>query len=60
MLTGNNLRICSQGLTCCTTEMEQKLERRSNEDFNKILAEKVVQIRTNFVSKHKKFDGRLC
>ncbi|KAL1282830.1 hypothetical protein QQF64_001633 [Cirrhinus molitorella] len=55
--TGEHLRVCSQGYTCCTSDMEDRLGQQSKVDFEKLVDENSHTIRTIFTSKHKKFDG---
>lgn len=55
---GEHLRICPQEYTCCTTEMEDKLSQQSKLEFENLVEETSHFVRTTFVSRHKKFDGR--
>ncbi|MBN3295390.1 GPC6 protein, partial [Amia calva] len=54
--SGEHLRICSQGYTCCTSEMEDKLSQQSKLEFEDLVDETSHTLRTTFVSRHKKFD----
>uniref|UniRef100_A0A493TI68 Uncharacterized protein n=1 Tax=Anas platyrhynchos platyrhynchos TaxID=8840 RepID=A0A493TI68_ANAPP len=56
---GEHLRICPQEYTCCTSEMEDKLSQQSKLEFENLVEETSHFVRTTFVSRHKKFDGRL-
>lgn len=58
LLAGEHLRICPQEYTCCTTEMEDKLSQQSKLEFENLVEETSHFVRTTFVSRHKKFDGR--
>lgn len=58
LITGEHLRICPQEYTCCTTEMEDKLSQQSKLEFENLVEETSHFVRTTFVSRHKKFDGR--
>uniref|UniRef100_A0A671NUH5 Glypican 6a n=1 Tax=Sinocyclocheilus anshuiensis TaxID=1608454 RepID=A0A671NUH5_9TELE len=55
-ISGDHLRVCSQGYTCCTSDMEDKLGQQSKLDFEKLVDENSHTIRTIFTSRHKKFD----
>ncbi|TNN67251.1 Glypican-6 [Liparis tanakae] len=45
------------GYTCCTSEMEDKLNQQSKVEFENLVEETSRTMRTTFVSRHKKFDG---
>ncbi|XP_041055093.1 glypican-6-like [Carcharodon carcharias] len=55
-ISGEHLRICTQGYTCCTSEMEDKLSQQSKLEFENMVEETSHFLRTTFVSRHKKFD----
>ncbi|XP_060681919.1 glypican-6a isoform X1 [Hemiscyllium ocellatum] len=55
-ISGEHLRICSKGYTCCTSEMEDKLSQQSKLEFENMVEETSHFLRTTFVSRHKKFD----
>lgn len=57
--SGEHLRVCPQGYTCCTSEMEDKLSQQSKQEFENLVEESSHNMRTTFVSRHKKFDGKL-
>lgn len=59
VISGEHLRICPQEYTCCTSEMEDKLSQQSKLEFENLVEETSHFVRTTFVSRHKKFDGRL-
>uniref|UniRef100_A0A673MSX4 Glypican-6-like n=1 Tax=Sinocyclocheilus rhinocerous TaxID=307959 RepID=A0A673MSX4_9TELE len=52
----DHLRVCSQGYTCCTSDMEDRLGQQNKLDFEKLVDENSHTIRTIFTSRHKKFD----
>lgn len=54
---GEHLRVCPQGNTCCTQEMENKFGQRSKQDFENLTDETSHELRSTFVSRHKRFDG---
>uniref|UniRef100_A0A3Q1H6Q6 Glypican-6-like n=1 Tax=Acanthochromis polyacanthus TaxID=80966 RepID=A0A3Q1H6Q6_9TELE len=56
-ISGEHLRVCPQGYTCCTSEMEDKLNQQSKLEFENLVEESSHNMRTTFVSRHKKFDG---
>lgn len=55
-ISGEHLRVCPQGYTCCTSEMEDKLNQQSKAEFEKVVEETSHNMRATFVSRHKKFD----
>ncbi|XP_072883367.1 glypican-6-like [Hemitrygon akajei] len=55
-ISGEDLRICTQGFTCCTSEMEDKLSQQSKLEFENMVEETSHFLRTTFISRHKKFD----
>lgn len=55
-ISGEHLRVCSQGYTCCTSEMEDELNQQSKVEFENLVEESSRTMRTTFVSRHKKFD----
>ncbi|XP_059409502.1 glypican-6-like isoform X1 [Carassius carassius] len=55
-ISGQNLQVCSQGYTCCTPDMEDRLGQQSKLDLEKLVDENSHTIRTIFTSRHKKFD----
>ncbi|XP_071389586.1 glypican-6-like, partial [Centroberyx affinis] len=55
-IPGEHLRVCPQGNTCCTQEMEDKFGQQSKQDFENLVDETSHELRSTFVSRHKKFD----
>lgn len=55
---GDHLRVCPQGNTCCTQEMEDKFGQQSKQDFENLVDEISHALRSTFVSRHKRFDGK--
>uniref|UniRef100_A0A668AYG8 Glypican 6b n=1 Tax=Myripristis murdjan TaxID=586833 RepID=A0A668AYG8_9TELE len=53
---GDHLRVCPQGNTCCTQEMEDSFGQQSKQDFENLVDETSHELRSTFVSRHKKFD----
>ncbi|CAG5865645.1 unnamed protein product, partial [Menidia menidia] len=55
-IPGEHLRVCPQGNTCCTQEMEDRFGQESKQDFENLLDETSHSLRSTFVSRHKRFD----
>ncbi|XP_056144997.1 glypican-6-like [Lampris incognitus] len=55
-ISGEHLRVCPQGNTCCSQEMEDKFGQQSKQDFENLADETSHELRSTFVSRHKKFD----
>uniref|UniRef100_A0A1A8G2I6 Glypican 6 n=1 Tax=Nothobranchius korthausae TaxID=1143690 RepID=A0A1A8G2I6_9TELE len=55
-ISGEHLHVCPQGYTCCTSEMEDKLNQQSKVEFEDLVKEKSHIMRTTFITGHKKFD----
>lgn len=56
-LPGDHLKICPQGYTCCSQEMEEKYGLQSKDDFQSVLSEQCNHLQAVFASRYKKFDG---
>nr|XP_061827421.1 glypican-6-like [Nerophis lumbriciformis] len=55
-ISGEHLRVCPQGNTCCTQEMEDAFGQRSKQEFGDLVEEISHDLRSVFVSRHQKFD----
>lgn len=55
-INGDHLTICESSVTCCTTEMEDKLTSHSQNKFNEHLRETINQVRSLFTTHTLKFD----
>ncbi|XP_037367818.1 glypican-4 isoform X2 [Talpa occidentalis] len=55
-LDGDHLKICSQGYTCCSQEMEEKYSLQSKDDFKSVVTEQCNHLQAVFASRYKKFD----
>ncbi|TNN04245.1 glypican-6b isoform X1 [Takifugu flavidus] len=55
-ISGETLRVCPQGNTCCTQEMEDKFGQQSKQDLENLVDEMSHSLRSTFVSRHKRFD----
>ncbi|KAJ7407818.1 Glypican-4 [Willisornis vidua] len=56
VLRGDHLKVCSQGYTCCSQEMEEKYSQQSKHDFRNAVVELSNHLQTMFSSRYKKFD----
>lgn len=57
-ITGDHLKICSQGFTCCTEEMEVRLVDESRKEYQKFVQDKIVGLSHTFESRTSKFDSK--
>jgi hypothetical protein len=57
-INGDHLKVCSQGFTCCTEEMESKLLGESKREFQKSVQDKIVGLSHTFESRTTKFDRK--
>uniref|UniRef100_A0A8C9DHF9 Glypican-4 n=1 Tax=Prolemur simus TaxID=1328070 RepID=A0A8C9DHF9_PROSS len=55
-INGDHLKICPQGYTCCSQEMEEKYSLQSTEDFKSVVGEQCDQLEAVFASQYTKFD----
>ncbi|XP_027693820.1 glypican-4 [Vombatus ursinus] len=55
-INGDHLKICAQGYTCCSQEMEEKYRQQSKEDFRSAVGEHCNALQNMFASRYKKFD----
>ncbi|XP_055925582.1 glypican-6-like [Argiope bruennichi] len=55
-ISGEQLRICDRGLTCCTTDMEHKLSTHSRAEFDRLLRDTIGQVRATFAAQAQRFD----
>ncbi|KAM9850714.1 glypican-6-like [Aulostomus maculatus] len=55
-IPGEHLRVCPQGNTCCTQEMEDQFGQQSKEEFGTLVDEISHELRSTFVSRHQRFD----
>uniref|UniRef100_A0A7N6A3V0 Glypican 6b n=1 Tax=Anabas testudineus TaxID=64144 RepID=A0A7N6A3V0_ANATE len=51
-----HLRVCPQGNTCCTQEMEDTFGQQSKQDFENLVDEMSHELRSILTSRHKRFD----
>lgn len=57
-LPGDHLKICAQGYTCCSQEMEDRYSLQSKDDFISVVSEQCNNLQAIFASRYKKFDGK--
>lgn len=55
-INGDHLKICPQGYTCCSQEMEEKYSLQSKDDFKNVVNEQCNHLQAVFASRYKKFD----
>ncbi|XP_069473964.1 glypican-1 isoform X2 [Ambystoma mexicanum] len=55
--SGEHLRVCPQGYTCCTSEMEENFANSSKNEFEAKLKEASQSVQGVFAVQHKNFDG---
>uniref|UniRef100_A0A4W4GVZ8 Glypican 6b n=1 Tax=Electrophorus electricus TaxID=8005 RepID=A0A4W4GVZ8_ELEEL len=53
---GHHLRVCVQAKTCCSAGMEENFILRSKHEFEKLLDQATEDLRSTFISRHKRFD----
>ncbi|OCT78827.1 glypican-1 [Xenopus laevis] len=56
-ISGEHLRICPQGYTCCTSEMEENFANISRVEFESKLRESSASIQRLLTTQHRNFDS---
>ncbi|KAM4552312.1 glypican-1b [Odontesthes bonariensis] len=56
-ISGEHLRICPQGYTCCTSDMEEKLASQSRMEVEGLLKESGRSLQAVLLEQQKAFDG---
>ncbi|CAJ1072162.1 glypican-1b [Xyrichtys novacula] len=56
-ISGEHLRICPQGYTCCTSDMEDNLTTLSRREMEGLLKEAGRSLQTSLTGQYKIFDG---
>lgn len=56
-ISGEHLRICSQGYTCCTSEMEENLANRSRAELETALLDSGRALQATLAAQLRGFDG---
>lgn len=57
LLSGEHLRICPQGYTCCTSDMEDNLATLSRREMEGLLKNDGRSLHNALSGQHKAFDG---
>ncbi|XP_068107047.1 glypican-4 [Hyperolius riggenbachi] len=55
-ISGDHLKVCSQGYTCCSQAMEEKYNQQSKHDFKAAVTEPCSSMQNIFASRYNKFD----
>lgn len=55
-ISGEHLRICPQGYTCCTSEMEENFANISKLEFDNSLRDSSLSVQSLLISQNKNFD----
>ncbi|KAJ7402232.1 hypothetical protein BTVI_88353 [Pitangus sulphuratus] len=53
---GEHLRICPQGYTCCTSEMEENFANKSRSEFEAMMKEAGRSVQATLTAQHRSFD----
>ncbi|XP_041030325.1 glypican-1-like [Carcharodon carcharias] len=56
-ISGEHLRICPQGYTCCTSEMEDNLAKRSRSEFETLVRNASRTVQMMLMTQHNSFDS---
>lgn len=56
---GEHLRMCPQGYTCCTSQIEESLSNLSRKEFEDQVKESGQALQVSLNSQYKSFDGKL-
>ncbi|XP_053565838.1 glypican-1 [Bombina bombina] len=56
-ISGEHLRICTQGYTCCTSEMEEKFANTSKVEFEDTLKISSLSVQGVLILQHRNFDS---
>jgi glypican 1 len=57
-VAGEHLRVCPQGLTCCTEEMEHNLSAQSRQEFDRAVRDTLNKLGTLLKLRAQRFDGK--
>ncbi|XP_036380800.1 glypican-4-like [Megalops cyprinoides] len=55
-VNGAHLKVCPQGFTCCTVEMEEKLSQQSRSDLKAPVNQLSSNLQSTFTQRHRHFD----
>ncbi|XP_030620849.1 glypican-4 [Chanos chanos] len=53
---GSHLKVCPQGFSCCTLEMEEKLSQQSRSDLKAPVSQLSSNLQNTFTQRHRHFD----
>ncbi|XP_066565875.1 glypican-1 [Amia ocellicauda] len=56
-ISGEHLRICPQGYTCCTSDMEERLSNLSRHEFEALVQEAGRSLQLSLSTQHTNFNG---
>ncbi|XP_072331016.1 glypican-1-like [Scyliorhinus torazame] len=56
-ISGEHLRVCPQGYTCCTSEMEDNLTKRSRSEFEALVRNASRAVQVMLTAQYNSFDG---
>ncbi|NXE08279.1 GPC1 protein, partial [Lophotis ruficrista] len=56
-ILGEHLRICPQGYTCCTSEMEENFANKSRSEFEAMMKEAGRTVQMTLTAQHRSFDS---
>ncbi|NWT24893.1 GPC1 protein, partial [Cardinalis cardinalis] len=56
-ILGEHLRICPQGYTCCTSEMEENFANKSRSEFEAMMKEAGRAVQATLTAQHRSFDS---
>ncbi|KAM8804971.1 GPC1 protein, partial [Eudromia elegans] len=56
-ISGEHLRICPQGYTCCTSEMEENFANKSRSEFEAMTKDAGRAVQTILTAQYRSFDG---
>ena len=57
-LPGAPLKVCPQGFSCCTVEMEEKLSQQSHTEIKAPVSRLSTNLQSTFKQRHNHFDGK--
>ncbi|KAJ8266926.1 hypothetical protein GJAV_G00136260 [Gymnothorax javanicus] len=55
-VNGAHLKVCPQGFSCCTVEMEEKLSQQSCSDLKAPVSQRSASLKSTFTQRHRHFD----
>uniref|UniRef100_A0A8C5PB44 Glypican-1 n=1 Tax=Leptobrachium leishanense TaxID=445787 RepID=A0A8C5PB44_9ANUR len=56
-ISGEHLRTCPQGYTCCTSEMEENFANTSRFELETLLKESSLSLQGSLIAQHRKFNA---